>query len=320
MRIAVDVMGGDHAPSELVAGALRWTEEQRGTAILVGQSDLIEQELKSQPHDSNRIEIVHASQVVGMNESPAQAMRKKKDASIIVATNLVKGGKADALLSCGSTGAQMAAAIFILGRMKGIDRPPIVASLPNAADSVTLLIDVGANVDCKPVQLLQFALLGSAYAALQLNKKNPTVALLNNGEEETKGNSVSVEAHALLKQHAQLNFVGNLEGRELFNGKVDIVVCDGFTGNIVLKTVEGMAGFIARGVTRELGASPQFFNRIDYTRVGGAPLLGVNGISVVGHGSSRREAVYNAMLVAENCVTSNMVTGQLLALQAILAE
>ncbi|MGI5879371.1 MAG: phosphate acyltransferase PlsX [Syntrophomonadaceae bacterium] len=320
MRIAVDVMGGDHAPSELVTGALRWTEEQRGTAVLVGQSDLIEQELSSQPHDSTRVEIVHASQVVEMNESPAQAMRKKKDASIVVATNLVKAGQADALVSCGSTGAQMAAAIFILGRMKGIDRPPIVAALPNAAESVTLLIDVGANIDCKPVQLLQFALLGSAYAGLQLNKQNPTVALLNNGEEESKGNSVSVEAHTLLKQHPQLNFIGNLEGRDLFSGKVDVVVCDGFTGNIVLKTVEGMAAFIARGVTQELGAFPQFFNRIDYTRVGGAPLLGVNGISVVGHGSSRREAVYNAMLVAENCVTRNMVMEQISALQAIMDE
>ncbi|NLT20852.1 MAG: phosphate acyltransferase PlsX [Syntrophomonadaceae bacterium] len=320
MRIAVDVMGGDYAPSELIAGALRWTEEQRGTAILVGQSDLIEQELNSQTYDSTRVEIAHASQVVEMNESPAQAMRKKKDASIIVATNLVKAGQADALVSCGSTGAQMAAAIFILGRMKGIDRPPIVASLPNAADSVTLLIDVGANVDCKPVQLLQFALLGSAYAVLQFNKQNPSIALLNNGEEETKGNSVSVEAHTLLKQHPQLNFVGNLEGRDLFSGKVDVVLCDGFTGNIVLKTVEGLAGFIAHGVTRELGALPQFFSRIDYTKVGGAPLLGVNGISVVGHGSSRREAVYNAMLVAENCVTRNMVTEQISALQAILAE
>ncbi len=315
MRIAIDVMGGDYAPREILAGALSWVEHSTDHLLLVGQEDLINEELQSYTYSLERVEIVPASQVVEMNESPATAMRKKKDASIIVATRLIKEGRADAVVSCGSTGAQMAAAIFILGRLEGIDRPPIVASIPNKEGNYSLLIDVGANVDCKPQQLLQFALLGKAYAAIAMAIDNPRIALLNNGEEEGKGNSLAVETYQLLKEQAALNFVGNLEGRDLFSARADVFVCDGFTGNIVLKNMEGLALFTAQSCAAELSQLPAFFDKFDYTRVGGAPLLGVDGISIVCHGSSKREAVFNGIKIASECVAKDMVARQKLALE-----
>lgn len=307
MKIAVDAMGGDHAPGEIIAGAIKWAEENQGQVMLVGQQLLLEEELLKYNYNSSAISIVNASEVIGMDESPATAIRRKKDSSIVVATKLVKEQIADAVISCGSTGAQMAAAIFILGRMEGIERPPIVASIPNSSGEFSLLVDVGANVDCKPRQLLQFARLGKAYASLALELDAPRVALLNNGEEETKGNNLSVETYSLLKQQADLNFIGNIEGRELFSSKSDVIVCDGFTGNILLKTVEGMAFFIARKITEETGETPRTFSQFDYTRIGGAPLLGVNGISIVCHGSSRQEAVFNGINIAQDCFKNDIV-------------
>lgn len=314
MRIAVDAMGGDHAPGEVVAGALQWLDQYQGNVILVGKRDLIEKELQDQNYDAERLEIVEASQVIGMDESPAQALRRKKDASIVIATQLVKTGQADAVLSCGSTGAQMAAAIFILGRMEGIERPPIVAALPNVKGRQTVLADVGANVDCRPRQLLQFAVLGSAYASSSLEIKNPRVALLNNGSEEGKGNQLSLETYELLKANPSINFVGNLEGRELLEDQADVIVCDGFVGNVILKTIEGLAMYIARGVSKELGMVPNFFGRLDYTQYGGAPLLGVEGISMVCHGSSRRNAVCNGLRAVDDCFRKGMVELQKKAL------
>lgn len=319
MRIAVDAMGGDHAPREVVAGALQWINNHPGSILLVGREELIQQELQDFHFEPSRVEVAAASQVIGMDESPAQALRRKKDASIVVATQLVKQGRADAVISCGSTGAQMAAAIFLLGRLEGIERPPIVAALPNLKGSQTMVIDVGANVDCRPRQLLQFAVLGSAYASLTLGLSDPRVALLNNGTEEGKGNQLSLEAHALLKDHAALDFIGNIEGRDLLEGRADVIVCDGFVGNVVLKTVEGLALFIARGVSKELGMMPSFFARVDYTQYGGAPLLGVEGISMVCHGSSRREAVYHGMRAAEECVGKGMIDRQKRALALLKA-
>lgn len=314
MRIAVDAMGGDHAPGEVVAGALQWLDQYQGNVILVGKRDLIEKELQDQNYDPARLEIVEASQVIGMDESPAQALRRKKDASIVIATQLVKTGQADAVLSCGSTGAQMAAAIFILGRMEGIERPPIVAALPNVKGKQTVLVDVGANVDCRPRQLLQFAVLGSAYASSSLEIENPRVALLNNGSEEGKGNQLSLETYDLLKANPSINFIGNLEGRELLDDQADVIVCDGFVGNVILKTIEGLAMYIARGVSKELGMTPNFFGRLDYTQYGGAPLLGVNGISMVCHGSSRRNAVFNGLRAVDDCFRKGMVELQKKAL------
>lgn len=318
MRIAVDAMGGDYAPLEIVAGAVKWVAEEEGRQIfLVGQEELLKQELKSYSYDPSRLIVVNASEVITMEESPATAIRRKKDASIVVASRMVKEKKADAIISCGSTGAQMAAAIFILGRMEGIERPPIVASIPNMTGAYTLLIDVGANVDCKPRQLLQFALLGKTYASIIYGVEQPRVALLNNGEEESKGNAVTVETYALLRQQPGINFTGNVEGRDIFTGKSDVIVCDGFTGNVLLKTMEGMALFIAQGILGAGGPMPAFFQRLDYTQTGGAPLLGINGLSIVCHGSSKREAVYNGLRIAEDCYNKNIIEMQQLELSKI---
>jgi len=314
LRIAIDVMGGDHAPAEIIAGAMDWAKNSDDELLLVGREDLIEETLQNYTYPPDRVHIIAATQVIEMDESPASAMRKKKDASIIVATRLVKEGRADAVLSCGSTGAQMAAAIFILGRFENIDRPAIVATIPNREGGHAILVDVGANVDCKPQQLLHFALLGKAYATIALELTNPRVALLNNGEEESKGNSLALESYVLLKAHPDLNFVGNIEGRDIFSAKSDVIVCDGFIGNILLKTIEGFAQAAVQACSDELERIPSFLNKFDYSRVGGVPLLGVDGISIVCHGSSKREAVYNGIKIARDCVVKDMVKRQKLVL------
>ncbi|MGI6435312.1 MAG: phosphate acyltransferase PlsX [Syntrophomonadaceae bacterium] len=318
MKIAIDVMGGDYGPGEVVAGALRWLGETDASVILVGLQEMIEPELQKQPYDAARLSVVNATQVIAMDESPAIALRRKKDASIVVATGLVKSGAADAVLSCGSTGAQMAAALFILGRMEGIERPPIVSGIPNSNGSQSLLIDVGANVDCRPAQLLQFAALGSAYAAALLAIPNPRVGLLNNGLEESKGNAAVAEAFGLLRRQPNLNFIGNVEGRELFSGDCDVIVCDGFTGNILLKSLEGLVLFLAQHTVAEMGKLPAIYQRVDYRQVGGAPLLGVKGVSIVCHGSSRSEAIYNGMKIAAQCVDSRIVEQQEKALAGLI--
>lgn len=314
MRIAIDAMGGDHAPTEIIAGALKWAEQSDAQLLLVGNQDIIAQEMESFAYNPEQVSIIHASEVVGMNEAPALALRKKKDSSIMVATKLVKAGQADAIISCGNTGAQMAAAVFTLGRLENIERPPIVGTVPNALGKFSLLIDIGANVDCKPEQLLQFAIVGNAYAKVGLKIENPRIGLLNNGEEEAKGNAQTVETHALLQKEPGLNFIGNIEGRDLFNGKCDVIVCDGFTGNVVLKTVEGLAMFMAGAIKKELGGSLSVFKNFDYTQVGGAPLLGINGVSIVCHGSSKRNAVFNGIRIAAQCVQQDIVKMQKQAL------
>jgi len=317
MKIAIDVMGGDHAPTELIAGAIKRSQDSDANFLLVGDEGVIQKELASLTYDKSRIQIVHASQIIGMDESPAVALRKKRDASIVVATRLVKEGKADAVISCGSTGAQMAAAIFILGRIEGADRPPIVTAVPNENENYSLLVDSGANVDCKPKQLLQFAILGSAYASILLGKERPVVKLLNNGAEETKGNTVAVESYGLLNSYEQINFQGNMEGRDLFSGQQDVIVCDGFIGNILLKAMEGIGGFLAKACTREIGYTPSVFAKIDYSKIGGAPLLGIAGVSIVCHGSSKREAVYNGIRIAEECAAKDIISLQRDALSGI---
>lgn len=317
MRIALDVMGGDNAPREIVAGALLYAANNPAQLILVGQEEIINRELLNQSYDRSKIGIINATQVMGMDE-PVTALRKKQDSSIVVATRLVKEGKADAVVSCGSTAAQMAAATLMLGRIEGIERPPIVGTFPGMGGKNFLLLDVGANVDCKPSQLLQFAQLGRVYASIVTGNENPRVALLNNGEEEGKGNSLTVETYALLKTRPELNFVGNIEGRDLFFGKSEVVVCDGFDGNLLLKTLEGFAMMIAAACQAEFGKVPALFKQFDHSRVGGAPLLGVNGISIVCHGSSKREAVCGGLRIAEQCVQRDMVKAQILALQRAL--
>lgn len=318
MKIAVDAMGGDYAPGEVVAGAVKWAIDTGSQIILVGKKDIIGQELNKHAYGAACISIVNAEQVINMDESPALALRKKKDASIIVATKLVKEGAADAIVSCGSTGAQMAAALFIFGRMAGIERPPIGTLIPNENESGTLLMDIGANVDCKPSQLLQFAVLGSAYAAAVNRISSPRIALLNNGEEEGKGNTASVEAYSLMKQQKNLNFIGNIEGRDLFNNTSDVIICDGFTGNIVLKTMEGLAIYIAKLISKELQMTPRALTELDHANVGGAPLLGIKGISIVCHGSSKRNSVYNGINTARDCVEKDIIKTQEEAIKTML--
>lgn len=318
MKIAVDVMGGDYGPGEVIAGALSWLKETDASIILVGLAEEIEPVLKGQSYDTERLRVVNASEIITMEESPAIAIRRKKDASIVVATGLVKAGLADAVLSCGSTGAQMAAALFNLGRMEGIERPPIVSGIPNIRGSQSLLIDVGANVDCRPSQLVQFAALGSAYASAIQAIPNPRVGLLNNGAEETKGNAAAVEAFSLLRQQPKLNFIGNVEGRDLFNGDCDVIVCDGFTGNILLKSMEGLVLFLAQHTAQEMGKLPSIYQKVDYRQVGGAPLLGVKGISIVCHGSSKKQAICSGMKIAAQCIVSRIVEQQEKALAALI--
>jgi len=321
MKVAVDVMGGDYGPAETIAGAVLWAEKNDDSHIfLVGNEEIIKKELHQYTYRQSQFSIINGPEVIGMDESPALALRKKRNASIVVATELVKKKIAEAVLSCGSTGAQMTAALFLLGRLEGIERPPIVAAIPNIQGKHSLLIDVGANVDCKARQLLQFAVLGKAYAVISFGKDDPTIGLLNNGEEETKGNQVTINAYQLLKNSNNLNFVGNIEGREIFSGKSDVIICDGFTGNIVLKTLEGMVLFLTSQLKKENNSIPALFSDLDYTQVGGAPLLGVDGVSIVCHGSSRREAVYNGLRVARQCVTKNIVELQKSELAKMVLE
>lgn len=317
MKIAIDVMGGDFAPDEIIAGACEWAEQPECYAILVGKEEVINQKLGNRSRE--QISIVNADEVIGMEES-VLALRKKKNASIVIATKLVSDKIADAVLSCGSTAAQMAAALFILGRFNNIDRPPIVASIPGAQDKDTLLIDVGANVDCKPAQMLQFAVLGKAYATAVMGRSNPSIGLLNNGSEETKGNALALEAYSLLKAEKSLNFIGNIEGRDLFAGNSDVVVCDGFTGNIVLKALEGLGLYMGRAVVKETGKIPSVLHKFDYSKIGGAPLLGVEGVSIVCHGSSKREAVFNGLNTAAQCVKRDIVRMQKEALSLVAGD
>lgn len=317
IKIALDAMGGDHAPMEIVRGARDAAHELGIQIVLVGDEERIQRELAGDDADG-LITIVHASEVVEMDEHPVSAIRKKKNSSIVVATQLVKEGAADAVISAGSTGAQMAASLFILGRIKGIERPAISTLLPTAKGVVALL-DVGANVDSRPQHLQQFAIMGSLYAEKILGLPSPKVGLVNIGAEETKGNELTVAAHKLLAE-TELNFVGNVEGRDLFLGSTDVAVCDGFVGNVILKSAEGLALSILGMFQQELGRLEDiigrervmhimggFKRRMDYAEYGGAPLLGVDGVSVISHGSSRARAIKNAIRVAQNTVEQGLV-------------
>lgn len=319
MRIAVDAMGGDYAPGEIVKGAVKAAAAYPDIQItLVGQKDKILAHLP-EAKDRSNMEIHAASEVIAMDEHPAAAIKKKKDSSIVVATSLVKEGYADALVSAGSTGAQMAAALLGLGRIKGINRPAIGTVLPTL-QAGKLLIDVGANPDAKPENLVQYGMMGSIYAELILGIKNPKVALLNIGSEEGKGNELVQTAYELFK-NTPLNFIGNIEGRDIPYGAADVVVCDAFVGNIVLKTIEGMASSlfelikekITANSVRKVGALlikpglKEIAHSLDYSEYGGAPLLGVNGTSVICHGSSKEKAIFNAIRVAKECVEEKII-------------
>jgi glycerol-3-phosphate acyltransferase PlsX len=311
-------MGGDRAPGVIVEGAVRASRFPGYEIVLVGREEAI-RPLLDRHTGAGRITVVNATQVIEMGESPAQAVRRKRDASLVVCGELVKTGAADAFVSAGNTGAGMFVAKLHLRPIQGIDRPAIAAILPRRGGRVVML-DAGANVDCSPLNLLQFAVMGSIYAEQVLHIEQPRVGLLNIGEEEAKGNDLTRDVFPLLR-NAPVRFIGNVEGRDIFRGGVDVVVCDGFVGNVVLKVGEGVAEFLPRLIKDELRSRPVFWipammlapalrrikKKIDYEEVGGAPLLGVNGICIIAHGSSNANAVTNAIRAAGEAVSHGII-------------
>jgi len=307
MKIALDAVGGDHGPAPCIEGALQAAKELDVEVILVGDETILKRECDHLGYRDSRLSIRHASRVVGMHESPAVVARKKRDSSIWIATELVKNGEADAIVSPGNTGASMVASFFVLGLTKGVERPAIATSLPTVTGEA-IMLDVGANVDCSAKNLEQFALMGNEYGKHLFGKPNPRVGLLSIGEEDSKGNEVTKEAFKLLKA-GSLNFVGNIEGREVYSGTADVVVCDGFIGNVALKISEGVAEMIKKLLLTEISGS--FLGRLAYPLIagplrnlkrkiddaefGGAPLLGVNGITMICHGRSSSKAIKNAI-------------------------
>ncbi|MDA8121012.1 MAG: phosphate acyltransferase PlsX [Deltaproteobacteria bacterium] len=312
MKIAVDAMGGDHAPREVIRGAVQAARELGLHVVLVGREELLRDELRTMNVREGTVDVAHASEVVEMCDVPGVAIRKKKNSSIRVGLNMVAEGSASSFVSAGNSGAVMAGALYVLRKVKGVDRPAISATIPTPAGPI-VLIDAGANVDCKPAHLVQFGCMGDAYARKILRISRPRVGLLSIGEEESKGTDLTREAGLLFRQTG-LNYVGNLEGRDFFDGKADVFVCDGFVGNIALKTMEGMAtalghflkdeigksAFAMLGVLLAGGAIKRVKRRLDYTEYGGAPLLGVKGGVVICHGSSDAKAVKNAIRMAES--------------------
>ncbi|MCL4476925.1 MAG: phosphate acyltransferase PlsX [Nitrospirae bacterium] len=311
MRIALDAMGGDYAPAVTVEGAVETVNESEDIEIaLVGDEPSIKRELSGKRYPPTRLQIRHASQVVGMDEPAMAAIRKKKDSSIKRAIELVKNREADAVVSAGHSGVAMAMALFMLGASEGVHRPAIATLMPTIRGPF-VLIDAGANVDCDPENLLQFALMGNAYCKTMFDNPEPKIALLSIGEEDTKGNLLTKEAFKLLKE-AGIRFIGNIEGKDIFMGHADVVVCDGFIGNIVLKTSEGLAEVILKMLKREIAdvttgrigyllmkpALRNFRKKTDYAEYGGAPLLGINGTCIISHGRSSAKAMRNAIKVA----------------------
>jgi len=318
--VALDAMGGDAGPAVNVEGAVAAARELGLGVILVGVQEEIRRHLDRHDLRGLPIKVRHASEVVEMGESPSTALRKKKDSSIRVAVDLVRSGDADAVVSAGNTGAVMAITLVVLGPLAGVERPAIAAALPTLAGHA-ILLDVGANVDCKPRHLIQFAIMGNVYARQVLGKARPRVGLLSIGEEETKGNELTKEAFRALEEEPGIEFIGNVEGVDVFKGYADVVVCDGFTGNVALKIGESVAETIMALVREEVTADlrsragalllkPAFRRlqrRLDYSEVGGAPLLGVNGITIISHGRSSAKAIRNALRVAGDCVKSRVL-------------
>jgi phosphate acyltransferase len=316
IKIAIDAMGGDNAPFSVVAGAVMGYRilPPDVELILVGQRHRIVEELKALRAEKLAIQIVDASEMIEMGEEPANAIRKKKQSSINVGMNLQKDGKADAFISAGNTGAVMASSLLTLGRLEGVDRPAIAQYLPTE-EGVALMLDVGANSDCKAHQLFQFGIMGAIYTKHILKVRNPKVGLLSIGEERSKGNELTIASHKLLDSSG-LNFCGNVEGRDILKGTADVVVCDGFVGNIVLKFAESVEGFfwnllrktIRGNLFANIGALlmrpafKSFKHSLDYAEYGGAPLLGINGVCIICHGGSSPKAIMNAILVAVDVV------------------
>ncbi len=317
-KVVVDAFGGDYAPEQIVEGALQAAKQDGINVILTGD----EQRLKAlvgARAGSERIEIVHAPEIIQMDEAPVEAVRGKKESSLTVGAQLVRDREAGALVSAGSTGATLAASLFVIRRIKGVERPAITSFMPTRT-GMSLIVDAGANVDCRPSQLVQFAKMGAIYAEHVLKVHQPKVGLLNIGHEPGKGNQLAQQAYQLLEE-SSLNFIGNLEGRDVTRGDADVIVCDGFVGNVVLKFAEGLAETLfgmmkeefTTSVVRQAGALllrpglKQIQKRVDYTEYGGAPLLGVDGVVIIAHGGSNAKAIYNAVKVAKEGISHGLV-------------
>jgi len=321
IKIAVDAMGGDYAPEEIVKGSVLAAKEYKVSVLLVGQVEKVQAELDKYDTTGLDIEIVKADEVIEMCEAPGSAIRRKKDASIVVAVDQVAKGKAQGLVAAGSTGAAMAASLFGLGRLSGIDRPAIALVLPTM-DKPVVLIDAGANSECVPENLYQFAIMGSAFSTKVLSVDSPRVGILNIGGESGKGNTLAQDTYKLFtsRENSTLNFIGNVEGRELFTGICDVVVCDGFVGNVTLKVTEGVASMMIRQFKDQLSSSllarigawvakPALLKlrkKTDYNEYGGALLLGIKGTCVISHGSSKALAIKNAIKVAKESVEKDV--------------
>jgi len=310
-RIVLDAMGTDAAPGPEVEGAILAVRERLAEVVLVGPQDLLARELARRDARRLNIEVVHASEAVTMTDAAAKAFRRKRDSSMRVAARLVRDGKADGFISAGNTGAVMATAKITLGALEGVERPALAAVFPTSKGTASVLLDVGANVDCSPANLEQFAVMGEVYYRAIFGVKQPRVGLLSIGQEAHKGNDLARQTHLRLKKLA-LNFIGNVEGRDLYNGRVDVTVADGFTGNVVLKTSEGVAEVVSNMLRDALSSTlsakvgyvlarralRSFKRRVDYSEYGGAPLLGVRGVCIICHGGSNANAIKNAIRVA----------------------
>ena len=310
-RIAVDAMGSDAAPLTEVEGAILAARERYAEVLLVGPQDLLKKELGRRGARGLNIEVVHASEVITMEDAAAKSFRRKRDSSIRVASRLVREGKADGLISAGNTGAVMTTVKIVLGALEGVDRPALAAVFPTSRGTAAVLLDVGANVDCKPHHLEQFAVMGQTYYRVIFGIDHPRVGLLSIGAEEHKGNDLTREAFLCLKR-LPLNFVGNVEGQDLYNGRVEVVVCDGFIGNVALKISEGLVEAVSSLLREALSSTlsskvgyvlarrafQNFKKRVDYSEYGGAPLLGVRGVCIICHGGSNANAIKNAIRVA----------------------
>ncbi len=322
VRVALDAMGGDNAPGDIVLGAVQAAREYSIGVYLVGREDVIHTELAKYDTQGLDLPIIHTNEVIEMDEHPATAVRRKKNASMTLALQQVRDGAALGAVSAGNSGAMMAASLFTLKRIEGVDRPALGGIFPTT-EGVCLVIDMGANTDCKPEYLQQFALMGSIYMERIFSVPSPRVGLLANGEEETKGNELVQQAHQLLKASAatlSLNFIGNVEGRDIPAGNADVVVCDGFVGNVVLKLSEGLAESLLGTLRTQMTSSlpnklaaavlrpglRKVFQRLDYAEYGGVPLLGVNGSAIIAHGRSNAKAIKNALRVALQTAETNV--------------
>lgn len=310
VRVAVDAMGGDNAPKEIVKGAVEASNEVENIKIfLVGKEDVIKKELDSCEYDSSRVEVVNADSVITNDEAPVMAVRRKRDSSVVVALNMVKSGEADAFVSAGSTGAVLVGAQLIAGRIKGVERPPLAPLIPTL-EGFSLLVDCGANVDARPSHLLQFAKMGSIYMENVMDIKNPRVAIVNIGAEEEKGNQLVKETFPLLKNCTTINFIGSIEARDIPFGKADVIVCEAFVGNVILKLYEGAAAALVKKIKAGLKSTPisavggklassalkKTLKGFSLEEHGGAPMLGLNGLVVKTHGSSKRTEIKNSVL------------------------